>query len=536
MMFNQLEVLGSMKKKKIIFGSMFTIFLLLMSSFFVGAITINNYQSSSYITSILDENDADLPIWKVGDSWTYDIEIEGEQNEYFDLEFDLYIDNMKFEVLEIQGDMYKLSMDVPEGDFNGAVTADLGAFTFSGNIEEAYLDGFMYVKKSTLGIHKCEGSIVGDTNKLILPHFDIDFQIEFEVEENNQGVKTNFSSLKFPMNTDDTWPIPQTYLNISINAIQPNLGQNRLFSYVLDHDVKCMGWETLKIDNSIYDALKISGVNLGDKNDFWYSAAAGNIVKLDYQNVPLGFGYILNSLTFDLVSTTFEAMSNPPEIPSTPIGPTDIFVGESGTYETSSNDPDGNKIKYIVDWGDGSENTYSDFIESGQTYSAGHTWNTKGSHEIRIKARDKFGKESDWSESLTVMVINNDPNKPSIPDGPTSGKIKNSYTYSTSATDLDGHRVKYGFDWDGDDQVDDWTSLVNSGESASKSHTWTTQGNYEIKVKAQDEYGAESEWSDPLSITMPKNKIVSVNVIKILEQHPILSLLLQYIQYIQNII
>jgi len=532
MMFNLLEVLGSMKKKSIIFGSVFIIFLLMMSSFFVGAITLNKHANSTYLTSILDENDADLPIWTIGDSWTYNVEIEGEQNEYFDLEFDLYIDNMEFEVVEIQAEMYKLSMIVPEGDFNGAVTADLGAFTFSGNIEDAYLDGFMYVKKSTLGIQKCEGSIVGDTNKLILPHFDIDFQIEFEVEENNQGVKTNFSSLMFPMNIEDTWLIPQTYLNISINAVQPNLGQNRLFSYVYGHEATCIGWDTLQLGNNNYDALKISGVNNGDVNDVWYSAAAGNIIKIDYQNVALGFGYILNTLTFDLVSTTFESTSNPPEMPITPTGPTDVLVGESGDYVTSSVDPDGNNIRYIVDWDDGSAMTFSDFIESGETYTASHQWNTKGNHEMRIKARDKFGKESKWSETLTVTVINNNPNKPSIPDGPTSGKIKNSYTYSTTSTDPDSHQLKYGFDWDGDDQVDDWTSLVDSGESASKSHAWTTQGNYEIKVKAQDEYGEESEWSDPLSISMPKNKIISCYLLKILEQHLPLSLLIQYIQQI----
>ena len=518
-----------MKKRRIIFGSVFTIIILIASSFFVGAITVNKPMHLTILHSSLDENDADLPIWTVGDSWTFNIEVEGEQNEYFDLEFDLDIDNMEFEVVEIQSEMYKLSMTVPEGDFNGAVTVDLGVFTFSGNIQDAYLDGFIYVKKSTLGIHECEGSIVGETNKIILPNFDIDFQLEFEIEENNQGVKINFSSLSFPMNIDDTWFIPQTYLNISVNANQPNLGQNRLLSYVYGHEVRCIAWDLIQI-NDDYDALKISGLNNGDKNDLWYSPAAGNIVKLDFQNVALGFGYVLNTLTFDLVSTTFESISNPPETPATPTGPTEALVGESKEYETSSTDPDGNNIRYIVDWGDGSAETYSDFIESGETYLASHTWNSKGEHELRVKARDKFGKESDWSDSVTVTVENNNPNKPSVPDGPTSGKIKNSYTYSTSATDPDGHRVKYGFDWDGDDEVDDWTSLVNSGETASKSHTWTTQGNYEIKVKAQDEYGEESEWSDPLSITMPRNKMIGAIISKILEQHPILSLLVQYIQ------
>ena len=85
MMFDLMEVLGNMKKKRIIFGSLLTIFLLIMSSYFVGAITINKQGNPTLLTSSLDENDADLPIWTIGDSWTYNIEVEGEQNEYFDL-------------------------------------------------------------------------------------------------------------------------------------------------------------------------------------------------------------------------------------------------------------------------------------------------------------------------------------------------------------------------------------------------------------------------------------------------------------------
>jgi hypothetical protein len=39
-----------------------------------------------------------------------------------------------------------------------------------------------------------------------------------------------------------------------------------------------------------------------------------------------------------------------------------------------------------------------------------------------------------------------------------------------------------------------------------KIDSWTSKGTYEIKVKAQDEYGEESEWSDPLTVSMPRNK------------------------------
>jgi len=121
--------------------------------------------------------------------------------------------------------------------------------------------------------------------------------------------------------------------------------------------------------------------------------------------------------------------------------------------------------------------------------------------------------------------VNNDPDKPGVPEGPTSGKIKVSYTYSTSTTDPDDHQVQYGWDWDGDDTVDEWTDLFTSGDICSCSHTWNTQGSYAIKVKARDEYGAESEWSDPLSISMPRFKPMNTFLLKFLERHPTILLL-----------
>lgn len=115
-----------------------------------------------------------------------------------------------------------------------------------------------------------------------------------------------------------------------------------------------------------------------------------------------------------------------------------------------------------------------------------------------------------------VLFSGNPPNKPSRPNGPTSGKTGTPYTYSTSTTDPDGDRVKYGWDWNGDMAVDEWTSYYKSGEAVGTSHKWDEQGSYEIRVKAQDEEGLESEWSDPLPVTMPKDKNGGNSIISLL--------------------
>ena len=100
----------------------------------------------------------------------------------------------------------------------------------------------------------------------------------------------------------------------------------------------------------------------------------------------------------------------------------------------------------------------------------------------------------------------NPPNKPARPSGKSSGIIPFvKYTYSTSTTDPDGDQVYYLWDWD-DGTCSDWFGPYDSGETAEASHRWTKYGSYEIRVKAKDRYGAESEWSDPLAITMPVNQ------------------------------
>ena len=62
----------------------------------------------------------------------------------------------------------------------------------------------------------------------------------------------------------------------------------------------------------------------------------------------------------------------------------------------------------------------------------------------------------------------------------------------------------------GGDEDKTWTQYYDSGEIVSVSHIWTKKGNYQIKVKAIDTGGAESPWSDPLSVSMPKSKTVKV--------------------------
>lgn len=95
------------------------------------------------------------------------------------------------------------------------------------------------------------------------------------------------------------------------------------------------------------------------------------------------------------------------------------------------------------------------------------------------------------------------PDKPARPSGPSSGQIGTEYSYTSSTIDTDGDTVYYFFDW-GDGTDSGWLGPYDSGEGVSATHTWTGPGGYEIKVKAKDIDGAQSEWSEPLPVSMPR--------------------------------
>ncbi len=156
-------------------------------------------------------------------------------------------------------------------------------------------------------------------------------------------------------------------------------------------------------------------------------------------------------------------------------------------------------MKYTFDWGDGTISTTS-LVSSGTASSASHSWTVASgstkTFSVRAKATDEKGLDSGWSSALSVTIkgpapVNNPPVAPSIPSGPTSGSSGSSYSYSAKATDPDGDRVKYTFDWG--DGTTSATSLVSSGTAASASHSWTVASGstktFSVKAKTTDEKG-----------------------------------------------
>ena len=134
-----------------------------------------------------------------------------------------------------------------------------------------------------------------------------------------------------------------------------------------------------------------------------------------------------------------------PTTPLQPLGPVIGLPGISYSYDTSATDPNGYNVKYVFDWGDSQSET--DYIGSGITATATHSWSSTGSYQVRAMAVNSAGISSEWSDWLNVTI------NASIP--PTSRCLGGSlydYGYSIQQT-TDGGYIAAGYTYSNDGDV-----------------------------------------------------------------------------------
>jgi len=276
---------------------------------------------------------------------------------------------------------------------------------------------------------------------------------------------------------------------------------NEIFVKVSKNDGKTWSDDTLIVreTDNLVTGIAFAQPALNYKNNiirFFYGTGSAVSTK---PNSKYSF------LKFDASDFMINDNNNAPSIPEILSGPTNGEPMIEYTYTARSTDSDNDKIQYCFNWGD-DKTTWTDPIKSGQTATASHTWENNGEYQILVKARDEHGKESGWSQPVTVEILNSPPLQPEKPSGKQKGQTGAPYDYTTSTTDPNNDNVKYGWDWNNDGIVDEWTTFYPSGQPVTTSHSWDSEGEYQVKVKAEDENGEQSTWSDALKVSMPKTK------------------------------
>ncbi|HDO19637.1 MAG TPA: PKD domain-containing protein, partial [Thermoplasmatales archaeon] len=335
------------------------------------------YRENDYPKGTLDGDDeAKLPTWGLGYYWKYDM-IFGFEHDVASMK-NGHVKNMRAEVVDIKDGNYiiELTSDGIEGKLR---IMDWVSATLKGDFS-----GSAILDVRTLGLKEFKFHISG---KLGGRSLNVVFGMEIE-----EGL-LNF--LEFPLKKGKEW-------DISCKAKYTIKGNWGMFTFshsdsgsFNDH-MKCVDHK--KKDD--YDSFLVSG-ELGKPSEIWFSPEVGFLVSVN-EKLP-NWGGLTAIFKLNLLETNYIAReNNPPDIPSIS-GPAKGDTGVEYTFTAKSTDPDGDKIKYIFDWGD-LQTTETDYFESGKEVKVSHYWDYPGIYEVTVKAVDSLGGESLWSEPIYIDI------------------------------------------------------------------------------------------------------------------------------------
>ena len=226
------------------------------------------------------------------------------------------------------------------------------------------------------------------------------------------------------------------------------------------------------------------------------------------------YGLSTEGIVWDFI--TGSEPNNPPFPP--------IIYEENESLFMFSIDPDGDDIFYLIDWGDGYIDDWFGPYLSGEILEINHEWSEPGTYEIKAKAKDIHGAESNWSEPYIIIIENHAPYAPTI-TGITSGRPNIAYDFTFNAIDPDRDNIRYIINWD--DGNMDTTGFNLSGADVNVSHSWSGTGSYECSVHAEDKYGALGN-ETTFTIIIKKSKSIQNNLLlKILERFQLIQYILQ---------
>lgn len=150
---------------------------------------------------------------------------------------------------------------------------------------------------------------------------------------------------------------------------------------------------------------------------------------------------------------------------------------------------------WLWDFGDGNTSTEQNPM---------HAYTSFGDYIVLLTVTDDKGNQGSDTTTVSIIEENHQPDDPVI-DGPTSGKPGKTYKYNIYSVDPDGDDIGYIVDF-GDNTIVDFDPIP-SGDILTVEHSWS-RGDYEMKVKAVDINGLESNWST-LPISIPKDKTIT---------------------------
>jgi len=238
---------------------------------------------------------------------------------------------------------------------------------------------------------------------------------------------------------------------------------------------------------------------------------SGTLVSLRHKYDTAG-DYLVRAMRVDVFSAASEwgpalavHVTRPPNAPDKPVGPELVLVDQLADFNFRTIDPDGDRVKYLINWGVAAENlTETELVGQDTCVTVGRYWGTGGVYIVRAMAIDEYGIQSGWGFALTVRV-NTKPGTTLDLKGVNTILEGRTIVFTLSADDPDADLLKFALDWDdpkGEKGQPNETGQVASGATASLAHKFTRPGTYQVRAKTIDAYGAESNWSEQFQVNV----------------------------------
>lgn len=289
----------------------------------------------------------------------------------------------------------------------------------------------------------------------------------------------------------------------------------------------------------------------GYDNEDFYINRLNRVLTRDVHDLNLSISLVYNqdsTLVITVNITNNEIIPNTP--PTTPVitGKTKGKKGTEYQYSIVAVDQEDNNLYYRIDWGDGEITDWLGPHEPDTAVVVNHSWEERGDYEIRVQAKDIYDAESEWGTlSISMPILksiernhplqfliqlfqefiqkisiqdNTPPNPPDI-TGPTTGKINEPQNYIFVLTDPDEDqllRIEIDF---GDESLLERCGCDKpwfNGTVVDFNHIWKEEGTYQVTARVQDEFNAWSDWSNPLTVTMPRIKDDKEPLISLIEK------------------
>jgi hypothetical protein len=127
---------------------------------------------------------------------------------------------------------------------------------------------------------------------------------------------------------------------------------------------------------------------------------------------------------------------------------------------------------------------------------------------------------------IKVADFENQRPTPPVITGPSVGKKETWFDFNIVSTDPDKENLSYYIDWD-DGNDEGWLGPYVSGNEIEVRHYWLWEDTFIIKVKAEDVYGGESDWSEfEIKISNSRTR----TWVQFLDMFPILQKFLDFLK------